>query len=105
MYLLDTDFLVELLRNNKHALSKLKKIITSGNEIYTSLIQTISILSFDKEASFISGKIEAQQESRGRPIGQNDVFIASVAIKNNLRLITRNKKHFDSIDNLQLEEW
>ena len=34
-----------------------------------------------------------------------DLLIASVAVINNLTLITRNRKHYENISNLKIEEW
>ena len=68
-------------------------------------MQTISILPFDRKCAVISGKISAKKEIRIKPIGQNDIFIGAVAASYNLKLITRNKKHFESIENLEIEEW
>ena len=68
-------------------------------------MQTIRILPLDRESAIISGKISAQKEIRSRPIGQNDIFIASIAINGKLKLVTRNVKHFGHILNLELEEW
>lgn len=68
-------------------------------------MQTLNILSFNTESAFISGKISAKKEIRTKLIGQNDIFIAAVALSHNLKLVTRNKKHFGLIENLEIEEW
>ena len=120
-----------MLRNNGDAIKKLTSLLDEDTEIYTSainihelvkganlsndiqknlekvdaLMQTIGILPMDKNSAFISGKISAQKEIRSRPIGQNDIFIASIAINSKLKLVTRNKKHFGPIPNLEIEEW
>ena len=120
-----------MLRNNKDAAAKFRSFLDSNAEISTSsinihelakganlsnnpqenlekvytLMQTMSILSFDVDSALISGKISALKEIKSKPIGQNDIFIAAVAISNNLKLVTRNKKHFENIPNLEIEEW
>lgn len=77
-----------------------------GNlEKVNALANVLNILPFDKNSACISGKLSAQKEIRSKPIGQNDIFIAAVAINYKLRLVTRNKKHFDSIENIEIEEW
>ena len=70
-----------------------------------ALMQTISILPLDKDSAVMSGKISTQKEIRSKPIGQNDIFIASIAINSKLKLVTRNKKHFGYVPNLEIEEW
>lgn len=42
---------------------------------------------------------------KGLSIDLMDLFIASVALHNNLTLITHNTKHFSRIDNIQIEDW
>lgn len=131
MYFLDSDILVGLLRNNPYALNKLKSLLVDGINLYTStinlhelvkgaylsnnppknlekvkiLVQTLNILQFDRDSAFISGRLSAEQEIKGKPIGQNDLLIASMVISNNLKLITRNKKHFEWIEDIEVEEW
>lgn len=46
---------------------------------------------------------ELQQNGHYRQIGQNDLWIAAVAKKLNRPLVTRNVRHFDKIEKLQLE--
>jgi len=43
-----------------------------------------------------------QQEPGYRSIGQNDLWIASTALAFNRPLVTRNRRHFDLIADLQL---
>ena len=69
------------------------------------LLQSLNILPFDKESGFISGKLSAELKMKGKPIGQNDLLIASIVLSNNLRLVTKNKKHFEAVSNLKIEEW
>jgi len=76
-----------------------------NNEKVDELVQTLGILPFDRKCAVASGKISAKKEIRTKPIGQNDIFIAAVALSYNLKLVTRNKKHFEFIENLEIEEW
>ncbi len=131
MYFLDTDILIGHLRNNIQAIHKIQTLLRRDENIYTSavnlhelvkgaylsqnpeknmekvgiLLQAIDVLSFDKQATFISGPLSAFHEKTGKMIAQNDLFIASLALAHNLILITRNTKHFESIDGLQIERW
>ena len=85
--------------------ANLSNDIQGNLEKVNALANVLSILPFDKNSAYISGKLSAQKEIRSKPIGQNDIFIAAVAINYKLRLVTRNKKHFDSIENIEIEEW
>lgn len=47
-------------------------------------------LPFDDFAALIAGRIRAQLANQGTPIGVSDLLIASIAISNNLTLVTHN---------------
>lgn len=65
-------------------------------------------LSYDLNASKVQAEITAKLEAIGRPTPYADTQIASIAIANELILVTRNVKDFASIKdnfNLQIENW
>ncbi len=45
----------------------------------------------------------AQATPRFREIGQNDLWIAAVCLAHNKALVSRNRRHFDLIENLRVE--
>ncbi|NJN86034.1 MAG: type II toxin-antitoxin system VapC family toxin [Leptolyngbyaceae cyanobacterium SL_7_1] len=67
------------------------------------LAQFVS-LPFDDLAATTFGVIRSQLETNGTPIGAYDLQIASIAIANNLTLITHNTREFGRVDDLQLED-
>lgn len=46
-----------------------------------------------------------QLEKKGKPIGNNDLWIASHALANGLILVSNNLKEFKRINKLKLENW
>lgn len=62
-------------------------------------------LPFDDLAAITFGKIRADLESRGTPIGAYDLQIAAIALVNNLTLVTHNTREFSRVDNLMVEDW
>jgi tRNA(fMet)-specific endonuclease VapC len=62
-------------------------------------------LPFDDKAAEIYGQIRNRLEQAGTPIGSNDLTIASIAIANNVILVTHNTGEFGRVDNLHLEDW
>lgn len=50
------------------------------------------------------GKIMGNLRAKGRPIPQNDVWIASIALQYDLILLTQDK-HFDNVDDLRTQNW
>jgi len=61
--------------------------------------------SFDDKSAQIYGSVRAYLEKMGKPIGANDLIIASIAVSNNLILVTNNIKEFNRIKELKLEDW
>ena len=45
------------------------------------------------------------QQAKGVPIGAYDILIASIAVSENLVLVTSNEKEFLRVDNLIIENW
>lgn len=66
------------------------------------------ILSFDDSAANIYSDLYERLKSQGTPAQRFDLLIASIAISNNLILVTRNVSGFTAIvenSNLMIEEW
>jgi tRNA(fMet)-specific endonuclease VapC len=61
-------------------------------------------LPFDDQSAVIYGQIRAQLAVSGTPIGPNDLLIASIALANNLILVTHNTREFSSVEGLRLED-
>lgn len=62
------------------------------------------ILECNQTTASLYGQIKAGLKRKGRPIPENDLWIASLAIQHNLTLITRDA-HFDAIEDLILGSW
>ncbi len=119
MYLLDSTALIELIKGT----SKGQKIretmghfpvtfssINSFEIIYgsretekdkiASVMQNARVLSFDYESSVIGADISRELKKTGKTVEPLDIFIAAVAIKNDLIIITLDKD-FERIPNLK----
>ncbi|MXZ01781.1 type II toxin-antitoxin system VapC family toxin [Candidatus Poribacteria bacterium] len=48
--------------------------------------------------------IKERLRRRGRPIPNNDIWIAAIALQHDLVLVTRDA-HFDEVESLQTERW
>jgi len=62
-------------------------------------------LPFDDLSADVYGRIRAELERAGTPIGSNDLMIASIALANGLTLITHNTREFSRVSGIQLEDW
>jgi tRNA(fMet)-specific endonuclease VapC len=65
----------------------------------------IEILEFGYEATVEYGKIRAELEKNGVPIGPLDMLIASHAKSLNMVLVTNNVREFERIADLKIENW
>jgi len=62
-------------------------------------------LPFDDKAAEVYGRIRAQLEKVGTPIGPNDLLIAAIAIANDVTLVTHNTREFRRVMGLVIEDW
>ena len=62
-------------------------------------------LPFDDESARHYGIVRAQLRREGRPIGGNDLMIASIAIANSHALVARNVGEFSRVAGLEIERW
>ncbi|MDX2247190.1 MAG: type II toxin-antitoxin system VapC family toxin [Bacteroidia bacterium] len=62
----------------------------------------ISVLPFDSETDAFAVKIFKQLKTRNKLIDIPDILIAATAVKNNMKLATINRKHFDRVGDLEL---
>ena len=69
------------------------------------LLANIEILDFDVDAADCYGKIRADLEKRGTPIGPLDMMIAGHAQSLGYTLVTNNEKEFSRVSNLKIENW
>lgn len=70
-----------------------------------SFFNRFTSISFSDQAAEFYGTIRAGLERKGKPIGQNDMLIAAIALANNLVLVTHNISEFERVPNLTLEDW
>ena len=62
-------------------------------------------LPFDDAAAARYGSVRAQLKREGRPIGANDLLVASIALASHVKLITRNVEEFQRVPGLDVASW
>ncbi|GKT09318.1 type II toxin-antitoxin system VapC family toxin [Desulforhabdus sp. TSK] len=62
------------------------------------------VLSCDAATAQWYGQIKDGLRKKGRPIPENDIWIAAIALQYDLTLVTRDD-HFQEIAGLQVEKW
>jgi tRNA(fMet)-specific endonuclease VapC len=125
---IDTDLLIDLLRNHKQATAFIAKLeekniilITTAINLFELnhgahkskeseknlqaihiLTSRLSILPFTSKAAQKAGHIYAQLERQGQPIGLRDILIAAIALTRECSIATRNQAHFSRISDLEI---
>jgi len=68
------------------------------------LADSTAILYCDGTTALHYGRIKTTLRARGRPIPENDIWIAAIAQQHGLTVVSRDL-HFREIENLSVEEW
>ncbi|MCG9133801.1 type II toxin-antitoxin system VapC family toxin [Candidatus Poribacteria bacterium] len=69
-----------------------------------NFVQQNAFFPCDLETAQWYGTIRDQLRRKGRPIPNNDIWIAAIAMQHDLILVTRDA-HFDEVESLQTERW
>ena len=126
-YLIDTDWVIDHLRDMEAITSKLEDLAPEGlalsiislAELYEGVyysrdpIQSeevlrafldpdLTILGIDEEISQTSGRERGRLRQEGRNIGDFDLLIAATCRRHGLTLLTNNRRHFELVRDLDI---
>jgi len=73
--------------------------------VVEDFISRLEILEYGMKAAAHYGGIRANLEKSGTPIGVNDLHIAGHARSEGLILVTNNKREFEGVEALRIENW
>jgi tRNA(fMet)-specific endonuclease VapC len=129
-YLLDTNVCIKILKGNSDSISRRISSIKNKDIVISSIVryelfygayksnkkeETLSVLRdfldcfedacFDETISDLCGRLRADLDMAGTPIGPYDLQIGAIALANNLTLVTHNIKEFSRIPDLKIEDW
>lgn len=130
IYLLDTNVVIEILKNNPGVMTRLRAAVTAGHEVrinalsyyetrrglldiarvdklhaFDTFCRVFGIIYLNRVALDKTSEIYAKLRSKGQLIEDADIFIAAMALVNNAVLVTDNVVHFKRVAGLQLENW
>lgn len=125
-YLLDTNTVIALFADElavKHSLAQAHEVfipsIAVGELCYGArksgrlkdnlerideFIANITVLGCDAETAKHYGEVKNKLRLKGRPLPENDIWIAALTLQYNLTLVTRDA-HFEEVENLQTVTW
>ena len=128
MYLVDTDWIADLLAGRSRAYSLLAPLVPDGLSIsiityaeiyqgiffgqdprrseraFKTLLQDVRILPLSRPIARRYARIRGTLRVSGTLLPPQDILIAATAIHHDLTLVTRNLKHFQRIPNLNILE-
>lgn len=124
-YLLDTNIIIDIFRGDSKAIARVNQIeviyvpVIVIGELYfganrsnqlqkrTSEIEQlekmVTILEINRITAQIYGRIKEQLLVKGKPIPENDIWIAAIAAENEMVLLTRDG-HFDHVEGIVIEK-
>lgn len=76
-----------------------------NQEALERFITPLQIFEYGFDQTIVYGRIRAELERNGTPIGPLNILIASHALSLNFTLVTNNMREFRRIPDLQLENW
>ena len=76
--------------------------VKANLELIEDFVKTVPVVSCDFNTAKIFGEIKVKLKARGKPIPDNDVWIAASAMQHDLVVVTRDS-HFNEIAGLKLE--
>lgn len=123
---IDTDILIDLLRNVKETVTFISKIeenetplsttVINAFELYygahkskqqkqnlkatRKLLNRLILLPLEPTSAETAGHIYAELETKGQPIGLRDSLIGAITLSNGFRIATKNVKHLQKITGL-----
>ena len=76
-----------------------------NHEALDKFLAPFGVYAFDAEAAAAYGKIRADLERRGLPIGPLDTLIAAHALSLGATLVTNKTREFERVPELRFENW
>lgn len=70
-----------------------------------AFLEPFEVLPFDREAADTYAQVRFGLERVGRPIGERDLLIASIALARDMTVVTHNLGEFTRVPGLKTEDW
>ncbi len=128
-FLIDSDWMIDRLNGDRQAQRLIDPLLEQGasisiitfGELYDGVlrdrfdpakeerrflawIDRVELPGLDRMTMRIYADVRGRLRARGELSGDNDLLIASTALRHDLTLVTRNRRHFDRIPGLRIHE-
>ncbi len=128
MKLLDTDTCIAILRGNETVIERraatedevvttwitaaelhygaAKSVAPEKNvALVKSFLGTLPVFGLDEASAQIFGEAKALLERQGQRLADADLFIGAIAASNRATVVTGNKRHYNRIPGVIVEDW
>nr|WP_240451200.1 PIN domain-containing protein [Wenzhouxiangella sp. XN201] len=78
---------------------------TSNRQRLLGVLEGFRLIEMAPDVAIRYGELRATLETRGTPIGANDLWIAAQALALGVTLVTDNEREFRRVDDLAVENW
>jgi tRNA(fMet)-specific endonuclease VapC len=125
---LDTDTCIAILRGNQAVIERRaatgEPVVTTwitaaelyygaaksrapeaNRELVKSFLGTLPVLDLDDASTQIFGEAEAILEREGRRLADADLFIGAIAAARQATVVTGNRRHYERIPGVSVENW
>lgn len=75
------------------------------HEAMRILLNTISVLPFERQDARVAAQLRAGLNNQGTPIGAYDLLVAACALRRGLKIVTHNTREFIRVSGLGFEDW
>jgi tRNA(fMet)-specific endonuclease VapC len=83
-----------------------KSIAPEKNRLLvTSLLATLPVLGLDHASVQVFGEAKALLERQGQRLSDADLFIGAIAIVQKATVVTGNRRHYERIPGVTVEDW
>jgi predicted nucleic acid-binding protein len=77
----------------------------TNGALVKSFLATLPILGLDEASVQIFGEAKALLERQGQRLADADLFIAAIAAANQAVVVTGNKRHYERVPGVTVEDW
>lgn len=88
-----------------YGVEKSGRIQENTQRLQVLLSGGLDLLDFDEDDAQVAGRVRADLEKAGTPIGAYDLLIAGQALRRGLTVVTANTSEFSRVTGLSLEDW
>ncbi|MES2643415.1 MAG: PIN domain-containing protein [Myxococcota bacterium] len=77
----------------------------ANSALVVRFLATLPVLGLDLASARVFGEVKARLASQGQIVADADLFIGSVALSRGATIITGNRRHYERLPGLILEDW